>query len=74
MTGQPQGGTPQHKAAVAQGIAAVHLTFNGAAACGCGSRWRSRVMTTTRTLKKVTCGLCLRTHAARVHRKLESIA
>lgn len=65
MTGQPQGGTSEHKIAVAQGVAAVHLALKAAPACGAGHRWPSRVMTTTRTLKKVTCGRCLRTHTAK---------
>lgn len=65
MTGQPQGSTREHERLVAWGRAAVHLALKQMPACGAGHRWRSRVMTTTRTLKKVTCGLCLRTRAAK---------
>jgi len=38
----------------------VHLRVNGRPACNTGTRWASRVMTTTSSVLRVTCKSCLK--------------
>ena len=65
MSGVPSGSTPDHEVAIRLGQRPIHLRVNGGPACNSGGRWKSKIMTTTTDIERVTCKSCKRSRQQR---------
>ena len=65
MSGVPSGSTHEHETAIRLGRRPIHLRIAGRAACNSGGRWKSKIMTTTTDIARVTCKSCKRSRQQR---------